>query len=155
MGNTISNTDDIIDLRNVMARVEELETALQEAMDANEEGHNLDTLDEYIAAVRQDFSAAHAHRMIGEAKELEQMQALLEECKGNGGDEQWRGDWYPVTLVRDSYFQEYAQELAEDIGAINADATWPNNGIDWEHAARELRMDYTGVEFDGQTYYCR
>ena len=90
-----------------------------------------------------------------EEYELGQLAALLEECKGNGGDEQWRGDWYPITLIRDSYFETYAQELADDIGAINSDATWPNNCIDWERAARELQMDYTSVDYDGVDYWVR
>lgn len=65
-------------------------------------------------------------------------------------------DWhYGETLIRDSYFQDYAQELAEDVGAIDAAATWPNTCIDWEWAARELQMDYTAVEFDGVTYWTR
>ncbi|KKL86611.1 hypothetical protein LCGC14_1942930, partial [marine sediment metagenome] len=80
---------------------------------------------------------------------------LLAELKGYGGDHQWKGDWYPVTLIRDSYFKEYAQELADDIGAIDSDLTWPNNCIDWDQATRELQMDYSTVEFDGITYWYR
>lgn len=65
-------------------------------------------------------------------------------------------DWqHGETLIRDSYFVEYAQELAEDIGAIPREASWPAYCIDWERAARELRMDYTPVEFDGVTYWGR
>jgi antirestriction protein len=37
--------------------------------------------------------------------------------------------------------EDFAQQLAEDIGAIPADAQWPNNCIDWEQAARDLFMD--------------
>lgn len=48
-----------------------------------------------------------------------------------------------------------AQELAEDIGAIDSDAVWPNNCIDWERVARELQMDYTAVDFSGVTYWTR
>jgi antirestriction protein len=66
----------------------------------------------------------------------------------------YSGDWeYGATLIRDSYFQEYAQELAEDIGAVNRDGGWPTYCIDWEWAARELRQDYTAVDFDGVTYW--
>jgi hypothetical protein len=79
--------------------------------------------------------------------------ALLEDLKGNGGDEQWLGDWYPLTLVRDSYFKEYAMELAEDL--IPAEYTWPASCIDWNQAARELQMDYSTVEFGGVTYWYR
>jgi hypothetical protein len=90
-----------------------------------------------------------------EDKELKDLESLLESLKGYGGDHQWEGDWYPVTLVRDSHFTEYAQQLAEDIGAINSEAGWPNNCIDWERAARELRIDYSTVDFDGETYWYR
>lgn len=54
-----------------------------------------------------------------------------------------------VDAFRDAYngcwpsFRDYAENLAEEIGAVNPDATWPNNCIDWERAARELAMDYT------------
>src|SRR5262245_56158343 len=59
-------------------------------------------------------------------------------------------DWlYGETLIRDSYFVDYARDLAEDIGAIDAEASWPLHCIDWEWAARELQMDYTSVDFDG------
>lgn len=62
---------------------------------------------------------------------------------------------YGVTLIRDSYFEDYAQQMAEDIGAINRDATWPLNHIDWEAAAEALKGDYTSAEFDGVTYWAR
>ncbi len=70
--------------------------------------------------------------------------------------EDYAEDWnYGEALIRDSYFEEYAQELAEDIGAINPDIGWPGNCIDWERAARDLQMDYTPVDFDGVTYWTR
>jgi hypothetical protein len=89
------------------------------------------------------------------AEERYQLSCILSDLKGAGGDEQWRGDWYPLTLIRESYFQDYAQELAEDIGAVNRDATWPNNCIDWKQAARELQYDYTSTQIDGVTYFFR
>jgi hypothetical protein len=123
----IDKYDDLIDIRDVIARVEEIEEFKESEGLINEEA----------------------------AEELIALQALLEECKGNGGDEQWRGDWYPISLIRDSYFKDYAQELAEEIGAINANASWPNNCIDWDQAARELQIDYTSIDFDGVTYWVR
>lgn len=85
-----------------------------------------------------------------EQEELKALEALAEECDGNVSD--WE---HGETLIRDSYFADYAQELAEDIGAISKDQSWPNNCIDWEQAARELQMDYTSVDFDGVTYWAR
>lgn len=65
-------------------------------------------------------------------------------------------DWeYGAQLIRDDYFTDYAQQFAEDIGAIDSEARWPAYCIDWERAARELQMDYTPVEFDGVTYWAR
>lgn len=45
--------------------------------------------------------------------------------------------------------------LAEDIGAIPSEYTWPASCIDWDQASRELQMDYTAVDFDGVTYWVR
>jgi hypothetical protein len=84
-----------------------------------------------------------------EQEELEALEALAAQCEGYG-------DWeHGEALIRGSYFEEYAQELAEDIGAIDRNASWPNTCIDWEQAARELAMDYTQVDFDGVTYLMR
>lgn len=118
--NEISNSDDVIDSRDVISRIEELEA--MEAADMSED----------------------------ETSELAALKSLADDASGYAAD--WQ---YGEALIRDSHFKEYAQQLAEDIGAISADATWPNNCIDWEQAARELRMDYTSVEFAGVTYWVR
>lgn len=78
---------------------------------------------------------------------LDALKSLADQCQ------QW-SDWpYGVTLIRDSFFIEYAQDLAEDIGAIDSSAPWPNTCIDWDQAACELQQDYTPVDFDGETYW--
>ena len=65
-------------------------------------------------------------------------------------------DWeYGETLVNDDYFVTYAQEFAEEIGAVESDASWPTYYIDWDRAARDLQMDYSPIEFDGQTFWVR
>lgn len=128
MSRTITNSDDIIDSREVIARIEELEGE----RDAFE-----DT--EQWAAENEDDSA-----------ELAALTALAEEAEGYASD--WK---YGETLIRDSYFEDYARELADDIGATDKKQSWPHNCIDWERAARELQMDYTSVDFDGVTYWVR
>ena len=62
---------------------------------------------------------------------------------------------YGVTLIPEGEFVDYAEELAGDIGAIDRNATWPLNCIDWEQAADELRSDYTEIKYDGTTYLYR
>lgn len=119
------------DIRDKIERFEELE-ALGVVADPDGTKGNADDNEEY--------------RLLGN---------FLSEIKGCGGDHQWRGDWYPVIFIADDDFEEYAQEFAEDIGAINRDATWPNTCIDWEQAAQELQHDYSTVEYDGITYWYR
>ena len=115
----ITNSEDIIDSRDVIARIEYLES---------------------IEGERDE----------DEVQELIALKALADEASG------YAADWtYGEMLIRDSYFEEYARQLAEDIGAIPSDARWPCTCIDWEQAARELRMDYTAVEFGDVTYWVR
>lgn len=47
--------------------------------------------------------------------------------------------------------EEFAQEMAEQLGDINKDINWPHSCIDWERVARELMYDY--CEHNG--YYFR
>ena len=99
--NQITNSDDVIDSRDVIARIDELDEL------ASEQELSVEEADEYVA---------------------------LKELAGEGSD--YSPDWqYGSTLIRDSYFKEYAMQLAEDIGAIDSSATWPNTCIDWDQAA--------------------
>lgn len=64
---------------------------------------------------------------------------------------EWEGG---LTLVRDSYFEDYAQEEAEsyyDLGELGNFRYY----IDWEKWARDLKMDYTSVEIGDTTYWAR
>lgn len=87
--------------------------------------------------------------------ELATLESALDSLRGNGGDHEWRDAWYPVTLIRESDFTEYAQQLAEDIGAIGREAQWPLSFIDWDGAAEALKIDYSEIEIDGTTYLYR
>lgn len=86
--------------------------------------------------------------------ELNALMSLAEEGEG-------AADWhYGETLIRDSYFQEYAESLADELGYLEqgsqgAQPTWPFTCIDWEKAADELQTDYFSVDFDGITYWIR
>jgi len=78
---------------------------------------------------------------LDELLELESEIGSLEENARNG-----------VYFIDEDYFVEYAKELAYDIGVVSDDLSWPATHIDWDAAADELRMDYTEVEFDGNSY---
>ena len=58
-------------------------------------------------------------------------------------------------VIAEGYFEDYARQFAEDIGALPDDASWPVNRIDWEAAANDLKADYTSIDFEGSTYYVR
>jgi hypothetical protein len=204
MTQEISKYDDVIDSRDVIARIEELEGLRRHwAAGWNMPGYMPDsepaffvdwddarnyiageidrmaeeTEDETLAeeygkaaeAVRQYDGGDEFGETVGayhfwvseaygpqsfededDAKEYATLKSLADEASG------YAPDWeHGETLIRDSYFKEYAMGLAEDIGAINKDASWPNTCIDWEQAAHELQMDYTSVDFDGVTYWIR
>lgn len=141
MRHTISNSDNVIDSRDVIARIEELEAERTDLLDAVESAEDDDKHDKH----EMEVLAWNDEN----ADELKALQSLAEEGSGSS-------DWiHGETLIADSYFEEYAQELAEDIGAINRDATWPNDCIDWEKAAEALQQDYSSVDYDGETYWIR
>jgi antirestriction protein len=83
-----------------------------------------------------------------EGARLDALQFLKSELDGSG----WE---YGIQLIPEGEFEDYARQLAEDIGAIPENGAWPTYCIDWERAARELAMDYSTVEFEGITYYWR
>lgn len=114
----------LIDVRDIIERVEELEE-LQEA------GEYTETPD----------------------CELQHLRAILEDLNGSGGDEQWRGDWYPVTLIRESYFTEYAADLV--CSCYNLQELPHFVHVDWEATAREVKMDYSEIQINGVSFFYR
>ena len=151
--NEIENTQDVIDSRDVIERIEELESLLEDDFQCPDCEQS-----EPVAEFGENEVCPHCGEgvlielegmFLSEIKtELEALKALSDQCQ--------YGDWdYGAALINDDYFTEYAQQLAEDIGAISDDLSWPGRHIDWEAAADELKMDYTCVDFDGQDYWIR
>jgi hypothetical protein len=146
LASRVSNTQDVIDSRDILERIEELETELQDAHEGCEE-EPAQTFDQWLKDVSEDDDAT----MQDAAKELLILRALVEEIDQNAGDRARDG----VGLIRDSYFETYAREMAEDIGAIGRDAPWPACHIDWEAAADALKQDYSSIDYDGVEYWVR
>jgi hypothetical protein len=126
----VNNRDDLIDSRNVDARIDELE----------------DERVSWLETEKTDWSEENE----SDAEELAALLAFREDARRVNSE--WN---YGATFIRDSYFAEYAEELADDIGAIDSDARWPLNHIDWDAAADELKQDYSSVDFDGVEYWVR
>lgn len=167
MPKPISNSDNIIDSRDVIARIKELEATTETVEvccpDCDGSGDVEQDRESYSDAQDRESYSAKCETCQGSGEvpnenavdddEIDEL-ATLKSLQEDG--EAYAPDWkYGATLIRDSYFKEYAQELADDIGAIDRNATWPLNCIDWDQAADELRSDYTTVDFDGVDYLIR
>lgn len=113
-----------------------------------------DTIDTRDLIERIEALETECDGLEADCEELQALLAIMDELKGQGGDEKWRGHWYPITLIHENYFVEYVRELMEDIGEI------PRNFphyivIDWQKTADNLRVDYSSIEIDGHTYWFR
>lgn len=137
MSRDISNTEDTLDSRDIIERIKELESMRDDLEIEDSERGNMDN------PIWRDWEES------SEAEELKVLLALQSEGEGSP-------DWsYGETLIRDSYFEEYAQELAEELDYIKKDVHWPYTCIDWERAAQELQYDYFTIDFDGVDYWIR
>ena len=128
----ITNTDDIIDSRDVIARIEALTEEFTVDLEDADDVKRMSGFD-------QD-----------EVAELATLLVLQSEAEGYAPD--WR---HGTTLINEDHFVEYAKELASDISGVNDRQDWPFCHIDWDAAADALKIDYTVVDFDGQTYFVR
>jgi len=140
----VDNMQDVLDSRDVIARRGELKEereALAEALRELEE----DRMSRYYRRV-----AAKDALATWDAENAEEL-AALEAFIAEGSDEWEHG----VQLVRETAFEDHARELAEELGLLPREYSWPTSCIDWEHAARELQYDYTGADFAGVTYWFR
>lgn len=124
----ISNYDDVLDSRDVIERIEELENELQAFIEETE------------GALPENFP---------EWAELKTLRTLANDAI------QYSSDWeYGETLIRYSYWENYVQGMLEDCGEIPKDLPW-YICIDWETTADNISQDYSIVEFDGVDYYIR
>ena len=134
MANAISNADNTIDSRDVIARIEALEA-------------------ERVAIESPDSVFIETKRLIEEfdnseeGQELTAIKALAEQ------GEDYAPDWkYGAQLIHEDYFEEAMDEMLEDCGDIPRDLPgWMTITYDYD----ALKQDYTAIDFNGQTYYIR
>jgi len=128
--------DDILDLRDLWKRYQELQEEIAEVGDE---------LDEVKSAGAQVADAL----CYDDALDFYALRDLFAEV---GEPDRW-GEFDQPSLIRDSYFETYARDYAEDMGRITDDARWPYDCIDWERAARELQSDFSSIEIGEYTYW--
>lgn len=150
MRNEPTNRDDVIDSRDIIERIDELETSIDSAYDEYCEARKEieeEPLDK--EAWLELEHNADGSIIAEEHAELQALESLQDEASGYAGD--WR---HGATLVRDSYWVEYVQDMLADIGDLPRDL--PGYiAIDWDKTADNIKVDYTSVDFDGVTYWVR
>lgn len=133
-GHAEITADKILDSRDLIARFDYLTNEREALADAAE-------------SEKDDAQGALAAWDADHAEELKALEDIIDE----GTREFLHGE----TLIREDHFEDYARELAEDLGALKHCDHWPATCIDWEKAANELRWDYAEAEFLGHTYFFR
>lgn len=171
--------DSLLDSRDIISRHEELQEeyenlvgALDEAESElsaflKEDGHDPDQEKdkEDIAAIERKLEELHcaiedaqdALNDFNSSFDKDELDTLTE-VVSQGEDS---GDWsYGETLILDSYFSEYIEDLVNDCYDIPQElkeGKWPFNHMtmDWEACAEEAKNDFTEINAGGLTYYIR
>jgi antirestriction protein len=98
-----------------------------------------------LGLIEGECSPSEAAEAAATVEEIEEQGIDLEAAAAFISD---RGHW-DKSEFEDSYagefdtMEEFAQDYAEQTGAINSELKWPHNCIDWSHAARELEHSFT------------
>ncbi|WP_266156793.1 hypothetical protein [Dyella silvatica] len=157
MARSIDNTQDVIDSRDVISRVEELEVELE---DFHERGGFMNEFDDWIEQSRDNSEPVYAvfpdegAEVIELIEELYALRALTEEAEHTA-------DWtHGEVLIREDYFTDYIEELVKDCYEVPKDMDsdkwpWCHMAMDWEAAAEAAKVDYNEVTFDGEPYLIR
>lgn len=133
--------DDVIDSRDIIERLEELQGERDDLQSAVDDAETDDEREAAQTALREWTD--------DNGDELAALEAV------NAEGEDYAEDWtHGATMIRESYFTDYCEEMLEDIGEL------PRNlpsyiVIDWDAIARNMRVDYSEIEFDGVTYLVR
>lgn len=153
----ISKYENFINVSDVTERVDELREG--RADHDKENGTERSTVDsrligESLTDDGEPVPTSWEAEETDDAEELERLEKLLDQCKGYGDGHHWEGYSFPATLIADSHFPAYAEEFANEIGAVGREnASWIV--IDWEATAKGMQQDYTQVDYDGIDFWFR
>ena len=144
----------ILDTRDLQDRLEELQglkEAVEDARSTVEEllavdaSEKTETWEADLDDARDSLENAESAFTSDEQDELAELETLADEVS------EWTSG---NQLIPEDDFEDYCQELCEDIGDIPRDL--PSYiVIDWEATARNLKADYSEVEYQGTTYLYR
>ena len=137
-----------LDTRDLQEQIDNLESEIE---DLNE---YLEDLDKDLGMCGSDFELLTVQDQIEKGKEQlqdlrDELQPLLD-LKAEGIPEWDDG----ATLIPESDWEEYVEDLVKDWGYIPNDVPWWIV-IDWAATADNVAADYSTVDYDGDTYYYR
>jgi len=152
MKNNISNSDDVIDSRDIEERITELESARDDWQEEN-------TLPDYSNTDKdtpEGWTPEQFEKWVewDESEEGEDLNALY---SLRDDLEDYCPDWrYGTTLIRESYWVEYCKDMVEELGELPKGLPdFIESNINWQGVAEDLQQDYTSGEYDGVTYWAR
>jgi len=184
MANEVDNSEDIIDSRDVIARIDELEADIEsweedlgdhrieiedkeseieeledksQELDDEKDAGEIAEIENAVDSLRSEIQELEDNIRVIE-NDIEEANEELKPIKSLADDaESYAPDWsYGAALIHDSYFEEYAKELVQDIGDLPQDIpSYIENNIDWEGVASDIQIDYASVDFDGVEYWIR
>jgi hypothetical protein len=129
----IDSSEDVIDSRDIIERIDHLQSLAGYEMVAED-------CPDY-----EDFPDL-------DPDEVDELMALL---RLQDEADEYVSDWkHGEVLIRHTYFTEYTEELCKELGYIADDFPWWIE-IDWEETAENVKQDYTELDFDGVAYYGR
>lgn len=128
---------DTIDSRDIQERIDELQSEFDSYVDEYEDSDG-----------EEDAGEDLLNWLEENGDEFVTLLEIKEEV------EQYTSEWDSgAFMIADNHFEDYAQELAEDTGAIDRNAKWPLTHIDWDAAAEELKYDYSEFTIAGRSYW--
>lgn len=134
MSNEYIEHDDVLDVRDIAGHIREAASVVDaEDCTEDEQAEALEALKAYADAFNDLTNIDHG-------EDWEALADAWDELDG-------------PTMIRESYWVAYVQELATDIGAVGEGADWIV--IDWTATADGVKVDYTEFDLDGETYYIR
>jgi len=147
---SISHKADVIDSRNVIARIDDLGGSFQDAYDTFVEeytgpGEALPDFDDWLTEISQ----ADDHIDQDDAIELIELRKLATQCESYGS---WSSG---EELIRRRHFVRYIKEWSRSVNAVSDNDDWLYNHIDWDAAAAEREADYMEATFKGKTFLMR
>lgn len=150
---TVDNTQEVIDSRDVIARLDELTPwrvmRREDGSDIAEFTTEVEARS-FVSDEDYDPEKVYVGPSIAMLNEQRDLKRLAEQGEASA-------DWkYGETLIRFDHFEQYCEEMVRDIGYIPKDLpAFIADNIDWEGVANVLAGDYTEVDFAGVTYLIR